>query len=76
MLAIAVEGATSLDAFRNSVQEMVAHVKSARPAPGFHEVLVPGEWEYKQAQQQRREGITVPGPRLSRWGSRRDEESF
>lgn len=60
MLAIAVDRATTLETFQNSAREIATYVKSAKPAPGFEEVLAPGEWEHKQAERQRRDGIEVP----------------
>ena len=41
------------------VQAVKAHVKSARPAPGFNEVLVPGEPERRYAEKRMRDGIEV-----------------
>jgi hydroxycarboxylate dehydrogenase B len=41
------------------VQSVKAHVKSARPAPGFNEVLTPGEPERRYAAQRMQHGIDV-----------------
>jgi uncharacterized oxidoreductase len=41
------------------IQAVKAHVKSARPAPGFDEVLVPGEPEKRYAEQRSKQGIDV-----------------
>ena len=41
------------------IQATKAHIKSARPAPGFDEVLVPGEPERRYAEQRRAKGIEV-----------------
>jgi uncharacterized oxidoreductase len=41
------------------VQSVKAHVKSARPAPGFEEVLTPGEPERRYAAQRMQDGIDV-----------------
>ena len=38
---------------------MVKHMKSCPPAPGFTEVMVPGEYESRQEQKRRREGIFI-----------------
>ena len=60
------------------IQSVKAHVKSARPAPGFDEVLTPGEPERRYAETARTRGsrwTTRPGatsvPRRSRSGSPR-----
>jgi hydroxycarboxylate dehydrogenase B len=42
-----------------NVQAVKTHVKSARPAPGFSEVLVPGEPERRYATQRSTQGIEV-----------------
>jgi hydroxycarboxylate dehydrogenase B len=44
---------------RHNVGEVARHVKSAATAPGFDEILVPGEPERRSAEQRRREGIEV-----------------
>jgi uncharacterized oxidoreductase len=41
------------------IQAVKAHVKSARPAPGFDEVLTPGEPERRYAAKRARDGIEV-----------------
>ncbi|HEX2940100.1 MAG TPA: malate/lactate/ureidoglycolate dehydrogenase [Rhodopila sp.] len=41
------------------IQAVKAHVKSARPAPGFEDVLVPGEPERRYAAKRMAEGIEV-----------------
>jgi uncharacterized oxidoreductase len=41
------------------IQAVKSHVKSARPAPGFDEVLIPGEPEKHQAARRTEQGIEV-----------------
>jgi len=48
-----------LDEFRRLVDETVAYIKSSRPAPGFEEVLVPGELEFRTLRQRQIAGIPV-----------------
>ncbi len=36
-----------LEQFRRLMDETIAYIKSSRPAPGFDEVLVPGELEFR-----------------------------
>ena len=45
--------------FRQLVDETVAYVKSSRPAPGFEEVLIPGELEFRTLRQRQIDGIPV-----------------
>lgn len=46
------------DQFRGSADTLIEWVKSSRPAPGFYEILVPGEIERREAER-RRDGIPV-----------------
>jgi uncharacterized oxidoreductase len=46
---------------RADIQATKSYIKSARPAPGFEEVLVPGEPERRYAAQRRAKGIEVDG---------------
>lgn len=47
-------------AFRADAGSLVEWVKSSRSAPGFDEVIVPGEIERATQQRRRREGIPIP----------------
>src|SRR5207248_5727902 len=47
-------------AFEQGVDETLAKVKAVPPAPGFDEVLVPGEPESRTREQRQREGIPIP----------------
>ncbi|MGD9857324.1 MAG: Ldh family oxidoreductase [Planctomycetaceae bacterium] len=48
-----------LDEFRRLMDETIAYIKSSPPAPGFDEVLVPGELEFRTRRQREREGIPI-----------------
>lgn len=59
--------------FRRLIDETIAYVKSSPPAPGFTEVLVPGELEFRTLRRREREGIPVdPATReaMARHGAR------
>ena len=51
--------------FKDEVTEFAAYLKSSETAPGFDEVLYPGEIEYRNETRQRKEGIFVED---STWG--------
>jgi uncharacterized oxidoreductase len=53
-----------LDEFRRLMDETVAYIKSSRPAPGFEEVLVPGEIEFRTLRQRQIAGIPVDAATL------------
>jgi hydroxycarboxylate dehydrogenase B len=53
-----------LDEFRRLMDETVAYIKSSRPAPGFEEVLVPGELEFRTLRQRQKAGIPVDATTL------------
>lgn len=57
--ALDIKAFTSLDAFVERVQHLVAHVRSSRKSPGVDEILLPGEPEYRTGQRRMREGIPV-----------------
>jgi uncharacterized oxidoreductase len=59
-LAIDIENFTALDGFRDKVTVLADYVKTSPPAPGFQEVLVPGEFEHRNRQVRSKEGIDVP----------------
>jgi uncharacterized oxidoreductase len=48
------------EAFRADASSLVEWVKSSRSAPGFDEVIVPGEIERATQQRRRRDGIPIP----------------
>lgn len=54
-----------LDEFRRLIDETVAYMKSSPPAPGFDEVLVPGELEFRTMRQRQREGVPVDDETLA-----------
>ncbi len=45
--------------FLDELEGLITHVKSSRLAPGFDEILVPGEPEFRNAQRVERDGIEV-----------------
>jgi uncharacterized oxidoreductase len=48
-----------LEQFRQFMDQSVAYIKSSPPAPGFDEVLLPGEVELRTLAQRQRDGIPV-----------------
>jgi uncharacterized oxidoreductase len=44
------------------IEEFLRYVRSARPAPGVAEILLPGEPEARIEAERRRDGIPIPGP--------------
>lgn len=59
MIAIDIARFLPLENFHQHVALLVNHVKSSPIAPGFSEVLVPGEMEYRQRRRRQKEGIAV-----------------
>jgi uncharacterized oxidoreductase len=60
--AIAVEEFQPLDEFTTKVEELAAFVRSRKPAPGFDEVLMPGDQARRHEERQRRDGVKIdPG---------------
>jgi uncharacterized oxidoreductase len=63
--AIAVEEFQPLEKFFDQVEELVSLAKSIKPAPGFSEILLPGEHARKIEARQLKEGIALDE---STWG--------
>lgn len=57
--AIAVEEFQPLEKFFDQVEELVSLAKSIKPAPGFSEILLPGERARKIEARQLKEGIAL-----------------
>ena len=57
--AIQIESFKPLEEFKAEVGQFINHVKSAAPAPGFDEVMVPGERSYRTRKHRLEEGILV-----------------
>lgn len=58
LLVVDIERFVPMDAYGEEVDQFVSFLKSSPLAPGFSEILVPGEIE-SRTRQQRREGIEV-----------------
>ena len=56
---IRIEAFRPLDAFKAEVGQFIDFVKSAKPAPGFDEVLVPGEGSHRTREERLKNGIPV-----------------
>jgi uncharacterized oxidoreductase len=65
MIVIDPSAFCPLEEFRRLIDETVAYIKSSPPAPGFSEVLVPGELEFRTLRQRQREGIPIDGATLA-----------
>jgi uncharacterized oxidoreductase len=54
-----IEHFTELSTYFDEVEALLEHVKSSRLAPGFNEILAPGEPEFRNAQRKESEGIEI-----------------
>lgn len=59
--AIAVEEFQELDGFYDKVDELTASIKATPRAPGFGEILLPGEAGRRRENSQREKGVEVDG---------------
>jgi LDH2 family malate/lactate/ureidoglycolate dehydrogenase len=59
ILALDVAWWLPLDQFRDKLDQLTAHVKSARPVPGGGPVYIPGERSREGAARRTREGIPL-----------------
>ncbi len=60
--AIAVEEFEPLEMFLAQVDDLVSFVKSRKPAPGFKEILLPGEQGRNNEARQLQEGVEIDEP--------------
>lgn len=58
-IVIKIESFLPVQDFISKVGQLVGHVKSAKPAEGFDQVLIPGEPEHRQYQRRLEEGILL-----------------
>ena len=64
---------TPLEGYQRNVRSVLDAMKSIPPAPGFEEVLVPGDFEHRSRQQRLAEGIDVPAEtfnKLEQWADK------
>lgn len=54
-----IEHFTELSTYYDEVEGLLRHVKSSRLAPGFKEILAPGEPEFRSAQRKEKDGIDI-----------------
>ena len=54
-----IEHFTELSTYYEEVEALLKHVKSSRLAPGFKEILAPGEPEFRSAQRKENDGIEI-----------------
>lgn len=54
-----IEHFTELSTYYEEVEALLGHVKSSRLAPGFDEILAPGEPEFRSAQRKEADGIEI-----------------
>lgn len=59
MIVLDIASFTPLDDFYEHVDGLIAHVKASPTAPGFDEILAPGEIEARQTERRQNEGIPV-----------------
>ena len=59
MLAINPAAFGEGEAFETEVKNFLAYVRSSRVAPGFEEILIPGEPEVREKERRSKEGIFV-----------------
>jgi len=59
IIVMDIEKLAPVDQYRSEVQGLIKYVKSAPLAPGFQEILLPGEPEQRMEKKRRAEGIVI-----------------
>lgn len=57
--AIAVDEFQPLDEFLDRMDELISFIKSRKTAPGFKEILLPGEQGRRSEERQKKEGVEI-----------------
>ncbi len=60
MMAIDIEAFCPVEELTDTVDRLSAHIKAGHKAPGFDEILIPGEPEFRSKEQRERDGIYLP----------------
>ena len=60
LLVINVAAFNKLETYQQAVQVILSQIKAIPPAPGFSEVMVPGDFEARTRRQRLSEGIELP----------------
>jgi LDH2 family malate/lactate/ureidoglycolate dehydrogenase len=61
MLAVSIEQFTDLEDFKDSIDKTIESWNASEPRPGFDEVYVPGEIEWRRVPDREANGIPVNG---------------
>ena len=75
MLVLNVNAFTPLEGYQQGVRAFLDGIKSIPPAPGFEEVLVPGDHEGRSRRQRLAHGVDVPDTtyqQILEWGEKLD----
>ncbi len=57
---IDIESFMPVDEFKSQMDDLIRAIKSSKPRPGFKEILIPGELEFRTEKKRRKEGVPVP----------------
>ncbi len=60
MQVLHVSAFTPLEPYQRGIRAFLDNIKAIPPAPGFDEVLVPGDFEHRTREKRLREGFDVP----------------
>jgi len=58
-IALDIEWFLPISVFKQRMDDFIHQIKSAKLRPGFREILVPGEIDYRREQERRREGTQM-----------------
>ncbi len=72
MQVIRVSAFTPLEPYQRGIRAFLDNIKAIPPAPGFDEVLVPGDFEHRTRVKRLREGFDVPASIVEQLKERAD----
>ena len=59
-IAIKIDAFQSIDKFKDDMDRFIKAVRNSKKAPGYKEILLPGELEYRNEQARFKKGINIP----------------
>src|SRR5208282_5397889 len=60
ILVLNIDSFISSESFKERIDKLIRSVKSSPTAPGFTEILIPGEPEYREEERRSKKGIPIP----------------
>jgi LDH2 family malate/lactate/ureidoglycolate dehydrogenase len=64
LVALDISCFGSVSGFKQRMDALIGQIRSSRPAPGVDAIYLPGELEYRRAEERRRDGVPIEAGRF------------